>query len=98
MNRITDLKEISETVKAQLGGDGDMNTVLVRGEITHCAPLSAGSETCFGWIRLNSETAIGFKAGRDFLEVYRNGARRVIFWGELHGKPAEIIVSYWMVS
>jgi hypothetical protein len=89
------LKEISEKLTAQLVGEGDINSVLVRGEVTHCAPLS---DTCFGWIRLNSETAIGFKAGRDFLEVYRNGARRVIFSGELQGKPAEIIVGYWMVS
>lgn len=101
---VSNLMKLTEKVKTQLKGEGDMNTVLGRGLVTHCTPfsLSEGETGCWGWIALNEETAIGFKIfgelGERFLQSFRGGSNRAIFWGELQGKPAQIIVSYWMIS
>lgn len=80
----------------------DLNSVFVRGIMTHCCQLE-DSIGCWGWIQLDEETSIGFKVfgdtGLQLLNTIRGGSsRRVIFWGELVGKPAEISVEYWMIS
>jgi hypothetical protein len=81
---------------------GDLNSTFTRGTVTHCCTME-DSIGCWGWIELNEETSIGFKVfgekGLRLLETMRGGSsRRVILWGELTGKPAEILVEYWMIS
>jgi len=98
---IEEAVEARDRMKARIE-KGAMNSVLLRGEITHCLQLE-DSIGCWGWIQVNDETAIGFKAygdkGLRLLDVMRSGSsKRVILMGELVGKPAEISVEYWMIS
>ena len=100
--QINELGRTIERIKSQCGS-GDMNTILLRGDVVTCSQLE-DAIGCWGWIAVDEETAIGFKvygqSGLRFLETMTKDRsdRRVIFFGELRGKPAEVVVNFWMIS
>lgn len=102
VKQINGLNKVIERVKSQYGSGG-MNTVLLRGDVVTCCELE-DAIGCWGWVTVDEDTAIGFKvygpAGLRFLATMKEGktGRTVIFFGELHGKPAEVVVNFWMTS
>lgn len=75
------------------------NSVSMVGRIHTCVEME-DAIGCWGWIELDEHTAIGYKIlgnpGRNLLNISKVG-QRVVFFGELHGKPVEIIVNSWIL-